>query len=430
MKGRKSLAEAFRMTLRKIVSAILVIVIVCVVVGALLVWKPQIDPVETPKVSAFNSGLVAKGAELAAIGNCAVCHTTPGGTSYAGSRALPTPFGIIYSSNITPDSETGIGNWSEEAFRRALRDGLNRQGRHLYPAFPYDHFTHLTDDDIHALYAYIITREPAHSIPPANKLQSPYNVRSLLAGWKLLFLDRDTPNDDATKSAQWNRGRYLVESAAHCGACHTPRNFMGAEIKSRAFDGGVSEGWDAPSLNSSSPAPKAWTADQLFTYLRTGWQAQHGGAAGPMASVTENLVDVPENDIRAIAVYIVSLSNGQQDKPLPSQRAPANSTAAVIYAGACGVCHDKPAGSASQGLPLLLSSSLHEPRPRNTINIILRGIARQPGEPGPFMPAFDGMLSDSQIAELVAYVRDRFTNESPWSNIGDEIDQIRKGNPS
>jgi mono/diheme cytochrome c family protein len=418
------------MTVSKIGSAILVIVVVCVVVGALLIWKPQIDPVETAKTSAFNSGLVAQGAELAAIGNCAVCHTTPGGKSYAGSRALPTPFGIIYSSNITPDSETGIGNWSEAAFRRALRDGVDRKWRHLYPAFPYDHFTHLTDDDINALYAFIITREPAHSVPPANKLSFPYNIRSLLAGWNLLFLQRGPRNDDPIKSAEWNRGLYLVESAAHCGACHTPRNFMGAEIKSRAFDGGVTEGWDAPSLNSSSPAPRVWTADQLFTYLRTGWQAQHGGSAGPMASVTESLFGVPESDIRAIAAYIASLSNGRRDKPSPSGHADATSIAAAIYAGACGGCHDEPAGSASQGLPLLLSSSLHEARPRNTINIILRGIARRPEEPGPFMPAFDSLLSDSQIAELTAYVRDRFTNESPWSDIGDEIDKVRKGNPS
>jgi mono/diheme cytochrome c family protein len=150
-----------------------------------------------------------------------------------------------------------------------------------------------------------------------------------------------------------------------------------------------------------------------------------------MASVTENLFDVPENDIRAIAAYIASLSRGRPDKPSPSRQAEATtSTAAAIYAGACSVCHDKPAGSASQGLPLSLSSSLHEARPRNTINIILRGIARRPGVPGPFMPAFDGMLSDSQIVELAAYIRARFASELPWSNIGDEIDQIRKGNPS
>jgi mono/diheme cytochrome c family protein len=195
------------MTVRKIISAILVIVVVCLVIGALLVWKPQIDPVETANASTFNSGLVAKGAELAAIGNCAVCHTASGSKSYAGSRPLPTPFGTIYSSNITPDLETGIGNWSEEAFRRALRDGVDRKGRQLYPAFPYDHFTHLTDDDIQALYAFIITREPVQSIPPANKLSFPYNIRPLIAGWKLLFLQRGPLNDNGTKSAEWNRGR-------------------------------------------------------------------------------------------------------------------------------------------------------------------------------------------------------------------------------
>src|SRR5215510_12391472 len=168
--------------------AILVLVAVAAVIGVLLVWKPQIDPINPPKADTFNTALLLKGADLAAIGNCAVCHTAPGGKSYAGSRALPIPFGTIYSSNITPDTETGIGNWSEEAFRRALRDGVDRKGRHLYPAFPYDHFTHLTDEDIHALYAFMMTREPVRSTSPANKLWFPSNNRPLLAGWKLLFL--------------------------------------------------------------------------------------------------------------------------------------------------------------------------------------------------------------------------------------------------
>jgi mono/diheme cytochrome c family protein len=416
---------------RRVITTIIVVVAMIAVVGALLVWKPQIDPIETPKTTAFNSTLVIKGAQLAAIGNCAVCHTTPGGKAYAGSRALPTPFGTIYSSNITPEAETGIGNWSEEAFRRALRDGVDRKGRHLYPAFPYDHFTHLSDDDINALYAFIITRDPVHSESPANKLRFPFNIRPLLAGWKLLFLERGPRNGDTAQSAEWNRGAYLAESAAHCAACHTPRNFLGAERKSRAYAGGDSEGWDAPALNSSSPAPVAWTADQLFDYLRTGWQARHGAAVGPMASVTENLAGVPEKDDRAIAVYIASLSEGRQDTlPPPPRSSGATSAAATIYIGACSVCHDKPAGDASQGLPLSLSSSLREARPRNAINTILRGIARRPGEPGPFMPAFDGMLTDGQIADLTAYIRSRFTNEPAWGNISDEIGKIRKGDPS
>ena len=418
------------MTARRAITATIVIVVLIAFLGV-LVWKPQIDPIEPPKTGTFDSKLVIKGAQLADIGNCAVCHTTPGGKAYAGSRALLTPFGTIYSSNITPDAETGIGSWSEEAFRRALRDGVDRKGRHLYPAFPYDYFTHLTDDDIHALYAFIITRDPVHSESPANKLSFPFNIRPLLAGWKLLFLNRGPRNEDAAKSTDWNRGAYLVESAAHCGACHTPRNFLGAERKSHAYAGGSSEGWDAPALNSSSLAPVAWTADQLFEYLRSGWQAQHGAAAGPMASVNENLSGVPDKDIRAIAIYVASLSEGRQDTPPPSPRSSdSTSAAATIYIGACAVCHDKPAGVASQGLPLSLSSSLREARPRNAINIILHGIARRPDEPGPFMPAFHGTLTDGQIADLTAYIRTRFTSDPAWSNIRDEIDKIKKGDPS
>ena len=415
---------------RRLITSILVIVAVVVVAGALLVWKPQIDPIEPAKASAFNSELVRKGAELAAIGNCAICHTVPGGEAYAGSRGVPTPFGTIYSSNITPDAETGIGRWPEEAFRRALREGVDREGRHLYPAFPYDHFKHLTDDDIRALYAFVMTRTPVRSVPPENKLAFPFNIRPLLAGWKLLFLNRGPREEDMGQSAEWNRGAYLAEGAGHCGACHTPRNSLGAEEKAHPYAGGVSEGWDAPALDASSPAPVVWTSDQLTSFLASGWQAQHGASAGPMAPVTEKLADVPEKDIRAIAVYIASWSKGRPTAPPPSRAADTSSAVATIYAGACGVCHDGPAGAASQGLPLSLSSSLREGRPRNALNVIMHGIARRPGESGPFMPAFDGMLTDAQIADLAAYIRNRFAGAPAWSNIGDDMSKIRKGDPS
>src|SRR5471030_2743409 len=164
------------MTGRRVITAIFAVAAVIVVVGTLVIWKPEIEPIEPPRPSAVNAELMAKGAELAAIGNCAVCHTAPGGKAYAGSRPVPTPFGTIYSTNITPDAETGIGRWSEQAFRRALREGVDREGRHLYPAFPYDHFTHLTDDDIRALYVFVMTRTPVRSVPPENKLAFPFNI--------------------------------------------------------------------------------------------------------------------------------------------------------------------------------------------------------------------------------------------------------------
>jgi mono/diheme cytochrome c family protein len=422
------LQETFPMAGRTLITA--TFAVVAVIVSALVIWKPRIDPIESVKANAFEPALVTKGAELAAIGNCAVCHTAPGGKPYAGSRALPTPFGLIYSSNITPDAKSGIGLWSKEAFRRAMRDGVNREGHHLYPAFPYDHFTRLTDDDIYALYAFVMTRDPVGSVPPENKLSFPFNIRQLLAGWKLLYLQHGLRDRDAAESAEWNRGAYLAESLAHCGACHTPRNFLGAERKLYAYTGGESERWDAPALNSSSPAPIPWTVDQLFAYLRTGWQAQHGASAGPMAPVTESLANVPKEDVRAIAVYIASLSEGRHAAPPPTKIGDAPSATATIYAGACAVCHDRPQGDTSQGLRLSLSSSLREPRARNTLNVILHGIASRPGDPGPFMPGFDGTLTDAQITDIAAYIRNRFTDAPAWGNIGNEIGKIRKDDPS
>jgi mono/diheme cytochrome c family protein len=417
------------MALNRPASFVAIVAIIVIGLGALIVWQPEMARVE-PKSLVFDRASAAKGADLAALGYCAVCHTAPGGKPYAGSRALPTPFGVIYSSNITPDSETGIGRWSKEAFSRALRDGISREGYHLYPAFPFDHFTHLTDDDIGALYAFMMTREPVNSRPPDNKLPFPFNLRPLLAGWKLLFLSRGPREASSTQNAEFNRGAYLAESVAHCGACHTPRNALGAEKKSNDYDGGESEGWNAPALNASSRAPTAWTPDQLFTYLKTGWQAQHGAAAGPMAPVTESMARVPDNDIRAIAIYIASLSKDRAIAPPKPGTAPQASSAAAIYAGACGICHDGPAGTASQGLPLSVSTSLREAEPRNVLNVISHGIARRPDSSGPYMPAFDGILTDAQIGDLAAYIRSRFSDAPAWPNIGETLGKIRKGDPS
>ena len=172
---------------------------------------------------------MALGARLAAIGNCNVCHTAPGGAPFAGGLALPTPFGTIQSTNITPDPATGIGRWSETAFVRAMREGVDREGRHLYPAFPYDHFTRVTDQDNRALYAYLMTRRPIQASPPPNDLRFPFDQRILLAGWKMLYLRQGPLAIETDRSPEWNRGRYLVEGLGHCGACHTPRDGLGAE---------------------------------------------------------------------------------------------------------------------------------------------------------------------------------------------------------
>ena len=263
------------------------------------------DPVAAPVPGSFDPQTVRRGAALAALGNCNVCHMAPGGGAFAGGLGIATPFGMIYSSNITPDRDTGIGQWSLAAFTRAMREGLGRDGRHLYPAFPYNHFTHVSDADDAAIYAYLMTRQPVHATPPADDLPFPLNIRATLAGWNLLFFKAGPLKPDADKSAAWNRGAYLAEGLAHCGACHTPHNALGAEEADHHFAGAPVEGWYAYAINDASPAPVPWTQASLASYLKHGWAEHHGIARGPMAAVTENMAALPDADIEAIATYVV-----------------------------------------------------------------------------------------------------------------------------
>ena len=204
--------------LPRIIAGVVAGVVIAGAAAALAVtWRPAIAAVDPPAPQTFDSALVKHGRELAALGNCSDCHTAQGGGSFAGGLPVPTPFGTIYSSNITPDPETGIGRWSEDAFRRAMRSGVDRDGQHLYPTFPYDHFTNVSDQDDAALYAFLMTRPPVHAPERKNELRFPLDQRFVIAGWKLLFLRHGTFEPDGIKSAEWNRGAYLVEGLAHCG---------------------------------------------------------------------------------------------------------------------------------------------------------------------------------------------------------------------
>jgi mono/diheme cytochrome c family protein len=272
------------MWLRSILLALLAVIAVLVLGLAGLSWRPAIAFITLPEKTAFDETLIGKGRALALIGNCNDCHTRPGGVPYAGGRALSTPFGTIHSTNITPEPDAGIGRWSEDAFRRAMHEGVSRDGHHLYPAFPYDHFTKLTDDDVRALYAFLMTRAPVRAEIPPNDISFPFNLRPLIAGWKLLFFEPGRFQTVAGQDPQWTRGAYLVDALAHCGACHTPRNILGAERRSKFLAGGEAEGWHAPALDRSSTAPVAWTQDQLFIYLRRGFVEPHGVAAGSDAA--------------------------------------------------------------------------------------------------------------------------------------------------
>jgi nicotinate dehydrogenase subunit B len=397
---------------------------------ALAACAPTIPAAVPPSAEAFPKPRVEQGAALAKLGDCAVCHTAEGGEPYAGGRPIPTPFGTIYASNITPDAETGIGRYSPAAFRRALHEGLRRDGAQLYPAFPYDHFSYATADDADALYGFLMTRRPVRAQTPPNKLIPPLGFRPVVAGWKALFFRPRPFTPTAGQSAEWNRGAYLVEGLGHCGACHSPRNWLGAEVKSRALDGGEAEGWYAPPLNASTPAVTPWTQERLYAYLRTGLDAGHAAAAGPMGAVSRELAAAPDSDVRAIAVYLASQMRtpaGRVPNDHAQQAAAEHPIGAQLFAGACATCHEAGAAMMQEGRPpLQLGTPLHEDDPRDTLQIVLQGLQPPVGRSGPFMPAFRDSFTDAQMAELAAYLRRRYSDRPAWRNLPAAVVAARK----
>jgi mono/diheme cytochrome c family protein len=420
-------------------------------------WRPAIAPIKPPSAEKFTSDLVRRGAELAAIGNCDVCHTVPGGKPFAGGRAVPTPFGTIFSTNITPDRDTGIGRWSEAAFQRAMRQGVRRDGQYLYPAFPYDHFTLVSDDDNRALYAFLMTQPAVRASAPRNQLPFPLNVRLLLFGWNLLFLREGPDQVNAGQSDPLKRGAYLTEGLGHCGACHTPRNFLGAERGSKKLAGGEAEGWTAYALDASSPAAVLWTAKALQHYLQHGFEAAHGIARGPMAEVVQDLRTVNVDDVRAIALYVASQrgaaaapakppaqpvnTEDQRGKGLAPNSADsqavassktetkngANDEGAQLYAAACAGCHEGPRAMPYGGIDLALSSGVTGPSARNLVNVVLYGLPAAEAARSPIMPGFAATLNDRQMVALVAYLRARFANDKPaWSDVENTVREARR----
>ena len=434
----------------RIATGVLAIVAAGAVGAAALAWKPEIAPRDPEPRASFDPELVRHGAELAALGDCNTCHTHPNGDAFAGGLPIPTPFGTIYSNNITPDSETGIGRWSEAAFQRAMREGVDREGRQLYPAFPYDHFTAVSDDDNRALYAFLMTRQPVHALAPANDLPFPVNIRPVIAGWKLLFLDKGPYKPDPAHDAMWNRGAYLVQGIGHCGACHTPRNMLGAEIAHEFFGGGEAEGWRAFTINAASDSPIPWDTDSLNAYLRQGWHGLHGVARGPMAPVADNLATASDQDVKAIATYVAfvmgkpSPERQQQGKDLLATAKPSGTgtkpqsggsqtvppptsgdAGPAIYASACATCHDSGRPVPYGGINLAFSTVINAESSRNLLNLLLAGLPAADGVRGPIMPGFAATLNDPQITALAEYVRTKFTKKSGWPDIAAQLREAR-----
>ena len=424
--------------------------------AALLGGRAPIAPVlQTAGVSVYNAATIERGRLLAAAGDCVVCPTAPGGTPNTGGRSMPTPFGTITTTNLTPDAETGIGQWSFSAFQRAMREGISRDGKHLYPAFPYTSFAKMSDDDLTAIYAYLMAQPAVRAEIPATTLASPFSVRPLMAGWNALFHDPTPWQPDPTRPPEWNRGAYLVQGVGHCGACHTPRNALGAELGGAAFLSGAQvDGWEAPALTGLSNAPVPWSADALYGYLRHGHNAEHGSASGPMAPVVRELAHLPDTDIHAMATYLASFtasgpSAGLQGDPKPQAQIQVQATAAAVTAvataaalapqpgqaqrlfdGACAACHHDGNGPKLLGvnIPLALNSNLHSPRPDNLLQVIVHGIREPASRDIGFMPAFGHALSDAQITDLVGYMRQRYAPGRPaWTDVPQALARVRAG---
>ena len=408
---------------------------------AALAWKPAIAPIAPPVPGSFAPALVAKGEALAGGGHCADCHTIKGGQKFAGGYAMATPFGTIYSTNITPDPETGIGTWSEAAFARAVHEGVARDGSLLFPAFPYNHFTGLSDDDVKALYAYFMTRAPVRAVAPENTLPFPLNVRPLQAGWRLLFFRAGRFEPDTRKSAEWNRGAFLSEALSNCGGCHTPRNLLGAEKASSPYAGAMIDNWIAPPLTAANPAPAPWTQDELFNYLRKGVSVLHGSAAGPMASVVRGLAALPEQDVQALATYFADVDHASDrtasvdpvvgratsNAPLDATGTGQHDADARLYTAACASCHYNSGQTPLAVRPHLgLNSALNLPEPNNFIQVVLRGVDARDGIPGVVMPSFDLGLGDADIARIAAYLRRTRTKLPPWPDLESKVAAVRR----
>jgi mono/diheme cytochrome c family protein len=405
--------------------AVLLGAVAAVAVLLVLAYRPPIHAIAPPSPTAFSPESIERGSAVAALGDCSVCHTAEAGAFLAGGRPLPTPFGTIFSTNITPDQATGIGAWSLVAFKRAMRQGVSRDGHLLYPAMPYDHYAHVSDQDLDDLYAFLMTRSPQACQAPRNRLIFPLGFRQVLAGWQLLYLRHTLFTPTPSRSAQWNRGAYLAAGLAHCGGCHSPRDLAGGEAHGRAaYTGGVAEGWNAPALTPSNPAAVRWTQTALYDYLRTGVDPKHSAAAGPMAPVVEDLSRAPNADVEAIATYIASLAGAPSgaDATGPADREElADRTfphGKVLFQGACAGCHDLGAPMLVQGRPALgLVSAVREDDPRDALQAILQGLTPLTGGAGPYMPDFANGLSDRDVAEVAAYVRARYSDRPPWRDL-------------
>ncbi|MEA2773705.1 MAG: hypothetical protein QOD93_6667 [Acetobacteraceae bacterium] len=389
-------------------------------------WPASIEAVQATQAQPTGSALVAKGEYLTKAADCAACHTAPGGEPFAGGRAFRLPFGTIYSSNITPDRETGIGRWSDAEFVRAVHRGIGKNGEDLYPAFPYTAYALLSTDDVLAILAYLSTVRPVSLRNTDNTLIFPFNQRYSLRAWKLLFVPTRPWEPSAAHDAAWNRGAYLAEALAHCGECHTPRNLMFATKSSRKYAGAVVDGWKAYNITSDvATGIGAWPDAEIEQYLSSGHAPAHGSAGGGMGEAIDlSLRHLSSEDIAALTRYLRTIPAQRSEFTAQIDRHPATLNGATawspgpdrnesigfqIFASACASCHGwDGAGQQTDHAEFLDSPAVNDPSGVNLVRAVLAGVKIGSPRGDNLMPSFAAAYSDAEIAAVSNYVIGHF----------------------
>jgi mono/diheme cytochrome c family protein len=369
---------------------------------------------------------VQRGRYLAVLGDCMACHTKAGGQPYAGGREIATPFGGILTANIT---SANMKSWTGDQFYRALHEGVDDQGSHLYPAFPYNYFTRMTRADSDALLAYLQTVAPVAGDVRGTHIPFPLNIRAVLIVWNALYLKRGEFQPNPQQSAEWNRGAYIVEGPGHCGACHTPKSALGGDLQSRRYQGGVLDNWFASNLTGN---PRfglgGWSTDEVAEFLKTGRNAR-SAATGAMAEVVAfSTSQMTDADVHAVAVYLKSLPT-MNERPTPALDPATMKAGEAIFTDQCSACH-RMNGQAAPGYfpPLPGNANAQQADPTNLARIILNGARSQPtaARPTPLsMPAYGWKLNDAEVAAVATYVRNSWGNHAATVTAA-QVGAIRK----
>jgi len=409
--------------------AIGLVLLAAIGAGVLYLLRPGMLPEKKNEVAVNPATKVINlGEYLARAGDCVACHTAPNGKAFAGGRAMPTPFGNLYVPNITPDDETGIGQWSADDFYRMMHTGVSRDGTLLYPAMPFASYTRITRADSDAIYAYLMSVPPVRQANRPHELRFPFNQRDLLIGWRTLYFKEGEFTPDPNQSAQWNRGAYLVQGLGHCAMCHTAINALGGSSESKAFEGGMipNQNWYAPSLTSNREAGLGdWDIKDIADLLQKGI-SHRGTVYGPMAEVVYNSLQyISDADAEAMAVYLKALPPRESEPPPTSQARLVSpsvmETGRKVYALQCATCHgDEGKGNPPSYPPLASNRSIIMSSPVNSIRMVLNG-GYAPGttkNPRPYgMPPFSHILNDEEVAAVVTYIR------VAWDNSGTPVTQ-------